>query len=420
MSLSNNYPTDLPVLNLDFANTGVLDPRITFTRATTATYYDYAGVLRTAASGVPRFDYNPTTLVPQGLLIEEARTNSIRNNTMQGAVAGSPGTLPTNWAWSATTAGLTVEVVGTGVEGGVTYIDLKMSGTADGTAFTLGFEPSSIVTASSGQTWTLSAYSRIVAGSLSNIVYNLSITEQNGGTVLTSGALAVTPTTAALNSQRFTFTRTLTNASTNNIRPRPRFDTTAGAVDLTLRIGLPQLELGAFATSVIPTTTTALTRNADVASMTGTNFSSWFNASGGTVVTNFAFVGLKSVAGQRIISFDDGSSDNLLIQVAQSNNTLATSITDAGSSQMAATTPATTFAANTAYKMGFAYALNNSVAAINGTAGTVDTSCTIPTGITTFRLAASSAASTANCWYSRISFYPTRLTNAQLQALTGS
>jgi hypothetical protein len=43
-----------------------------------------------------------------------------------------------------------------------------------------------------------------------------------------------------------------------------------------------QLEAGAFATSYIPTTTTALTRNADVATMTGTNFSDWYNATEGT------------------------------------------------------------------------------------------------------------------------------------------
>lgn len=40
MSFSNNLPTIDPSLNLDFANTKVLDPRITFTRASTATFYD--------------------------------------------------------------------------------------------------------------------------------------------------------------------------------------------------------------------------------------------------------------------------------------------------------------------------------------------------------------------------------------------
>ena len=40
MPISTNYPAVNPTLNLDFVNSKTLDPRITFTRAATATYYD--------------------------------------------------------------------------------------------------------------------------------------------------------------------------------------------------------------------------------------------------------------------------------------------------------------------------------------------------------------------------------------------
>ena len=40
MTIQQNYPSTKPALLLDFANTKKLDPRITFTRASTATYYD--------------------------------------------------------------------------------------------------------------------------------------------------------------------------------------------------------------------------------------------------------------------------------------------------------------------------------------------------------------------------------------------
>ena len=75
MSIQSNFPAIKPTLLLDFANVKALDPRITFTRASTATYYDAFGVMQTAASGVARFDSNPTTGESLGLLIEEQRTN---------------------------------------------------------------------------------------------------------------------------------------------------------------------------------------------------------------------------------------------------------------------------------------------------------------------------------------------------------
>ena len=40
MTISANYPSVIPSLSLDFANSGVLDNRITFTRSTTGTYYN--------------------------------------------------------------------------------------------------------------------------------------------------------------------------------------------------------------------------------------------------------------------------------------------------------------------------------------------------------------------------------------------
>jgi hypothetical protein len=78
------------------------------------------------AAGWWSFASNLPRITNQGLLVEEARTNSIRNNSMQGAVAGTPGTLPTNWSESRA-AGLTQTVVGTGTQNGIDYIDIRLN-----------------------------------------------------------------------------------------------------------------------------------------------------------------------------------------------------------------------------------------------------------------------------------------------------
>jgi len=78
-----------PTLNLDFANSKQLDPRITFYRDSIATYYDSKGILRYANHNEPRFDHDPVTSESKGLLIEEDREflnyNTVTiNNTFWG------------------------------------------------------------------------------------------------------------------------------------------------------------------------------------------------------------------------------------------------------------------------------------------------------------------------------------------------
>lgn len=77
MTIKDLYPTSRPSLDLNFARTKRLDPRVTFSRASTGTYFDANGVLQSAATNVARFDHNPSTGESLGLLMEEARTNNL-------------------------------------------------------------------------------------------------------------------------------------------------------------------------------------------------------------------------------------------------------------------------------------------------------------------------------------------------------
>lgn len=77
MSLSSSFPATRPELLLDFANGKAISSEISFRRESVATYFDKNGVLATAPVHEPRIDYDPVTLQPKGLLIEEARTNLV-------------------------------------------------------------------------------------------------------------------------------------------------------------------------------------------------------------------------------------------------------------------------------------------------------------------------------------------------------
>lgn len=68
-----------PALSLDFAAgryaPGTFGDLVVFTRGSAASYFDAAGGLQSAAADAPRFDHDPATGAPLGLLIEESRTN---------------------------------------------------------------------------------------------------------------------------------------------------------------------------------------------------------------------------------------------------------------------------------------------------------------------------------------------------------
>jgi hypothetical protein len=389
-------------LNLTAMEGGVTSSLSTYYPTVASAYY------------APRFDYNPSTLAAQGLLIEEQRTNSIRNNTMQGAVAGTPGTLPTNWAVS-NLGTLATAVIGTGTENGITYIDLKISGTTSTTGGQINFEAITATAAAVSQTWTHSTYCTLAAGSMTNVTsIGVNIGEYDvGSSFLAQGSQTFTPTAANLNVSRRTLTRTLSNASTAYIRPWIAVNFSSGvAIDITLRIGLPQLEQGAFATSVIPTTTTALTRNADVASMTGTNFSSWYNQTEGTLFSEVALNGLSTTANQNAWQLSDGTTSNRVALYRQSA-AISTGLSFGTTINGASWTTTAIRKIALGNKSGDSALADSGAIAGTGTGTTVQN-----VNQSRFGSNHDGTGGFLNGYIRRIAYYPVRLPNSTLQALT--
>lgn len=179
--------------------------------------------------------------------------NLCPNPTAAGAAPGAPGTLPTGWAATSNGNGVARSIVGTGVEDGIPYVDIRWQGTASAAA-NLDVAPAAVSSAA-GRRYAFGAFLRLVAGSTAGLSGMVILLQQRqGNTSLgTAGATQpFTPTEAPLRTQQAQANRQVTNASTDNVRPMIRLSVPAGAtVDITLRYGYPQIEEAASSTQPV-------------------------------------------------------------------------------------------------------------------------------------------------------------------------
>ncbi len=272
------YPTITPKLTLDFANSRQLDPRITFSRSSTATYlHPDTGLITTAPSGVARFE-------KEGLLVEEARTNLVTTSTPTGSGLGN------GWAQRAnTTITTNADVAPDGTTTATSVVANLNSNDYAYTRFTLGSSTTAISVVSAFAK-PLGSYTNCVLQS-SNTVSGTIIWRFNFGTGLPELINDSAGTTTA-------FMEPLANGwfrvgytapiGTSNITVNGRESWGGGqplgdGVSGALFWGC-QIEQGGFQTSFIPTAGSTITRAADLANIAGTNFSSWYNTSEGTII----------------------------------------------------------------------------------------------------------------------------------------
>jgi hypothetical protein len=390
----------IPSLILDFVGTGTLDPRITFTRASTATFTGSNGLIQTAAIDAPRFDYNPTTLAPLGLLIEEQRTNLF---TYSEDFA--------NAAWQPTRASITANTI-VAPDGTLTGDKLVEDTTANSTHtirqnFTAAVGTYTYsVFAKAGERAVLQCVRNNSNIDLITHVFNLAtgVATGNGASMTSAGngwyrcVGVITVNTAASTGVLFS----LNNGSTTTYTG----DGTSG-----LFLWGAQLEAGAFRTSYIPTVVSQVTRAADVAVMTGANFSDWYNATEGTLFANYS----AFASGTRTMAAINDNTANESIRLRTVSTNPFFTVTDGGVDQV--DIDAGTVVSNIVYKFAGAYAANNFAASIAGGAAVTDTSGSIPT-VDRMMIGNSAATNALNGHIRQIVYYPRRLANSELQAIT--
>lgn len=273
-----------PSLVLSFADTSSLDPRVTFTRASSATRVNASGVIESVASNAPRFDHDPVTLAARGFLIEEQRTNLRTQSqsisaTASPAYAAHPGTLTEGVSVATPIADLTV-ASRFALGSGVSLTGQEGWNFGSGLALTVGTMYTQSVFAKADGATVFRLRSN-VTGQMFDIPFS--------GTVPAPTGTIVAASREAFGGGWFRFSWTFVAVSTT---PGNRGD--HWAIKSTSNDGVAgyfvtgaQLEVGAFPTSYIPTTTAQVTRAADSAVISGTNFSQFYNQSEGTVYAEF-------------------------------------------------------------------------------------------------------------------------------------
>lgn len=480
----DNYPVARPTLLLDFVNNDTLDSRITFERTSGATRFNSSGVLETVSNNIPRFDYDPITTIPRGLLIEELRTNLFRYSesfrTHNVAVTITSGTFINGETVTATGNGTGVYISSESTA--TDFVIFNGSGTFSGT-LTGGTSGATATITSSVARWNLTNASvtanadtspdgtttadKLIENNLSGVhrVFSHTI-----------GTTAATPYTvsvfakaaernllaielrAAVSLATFTFNLTtggVTGSATGcTTRMEPlkngwyRCSVMADSTVTTTGSGMAlfyiietannsyvgngtsglllwgaQFEEGAFPTSYIRTTDSTSTRNPDNVTMTGTNFTSWYNPVQGTMFAQSKIIGTGQInACALLISRGGiGTSDNayvMSIRHSASNFSFARGTVSDLNGLAIVDLNASSVTEDKKYAM--SYIKDNFRFSVNGSTPIVDTLADPPgtNAIQAFIGANTFNTNRFNGWIGRVSYYPVWIPDAQLQAIT--
>lgn len=252
----SNYPTVRPSMTLDFEKSKQLDPRVSFSRSSAATYIE-GGLVKYATADQARFE-------DKGLLVEESRTNEIPYSEDF-----------THSSWTNVNVTVTSNNT-TAPDGTLNAADRLQIGDTNGII-----------------------YNNTVGGVASNSTISMWVKAVNPGTddvfrLASAGDLSA-DLTATNEWVRYTFTSSTTTSSLHGIA-RPSDNTAADVY-----VWGAQFEEGkTFPTSYIPTSGLTVTRSIDIVQITDNNFTSlwtpnagaWIVKGGPTynVVTNSSLV----------------------------------------------------------------------------------------------------------------------------------
>lgn len=401
--------------------TSYISSTTTFTsRASSGSFTGSNGLIQSAGTNVARMQYNPLDLyAPAKLLLEAAATNLLlRSEEFDNA------------AWVKTNT--TVTANSTVAPDGVTSMDML-----DGTVGSAVAAQSASIPAGTTTPYTASIFLKqgTAAQTSFDMVFFTGGTANTAKVTITwaTTSIATSGTASGISARMmplgngvYRFEVTGANSGGNNSALQFAFYPSHIGTGTVYAWGA-QIEAGSFATSYIATTSAQVTRAADVSSSAQATRSadvvsmpvsaSWFNPVEGTVYVEADTIGLGTTNRFPWLSrLDDGTNNNTIGFWINdpSGDLIAAQIKNAGVIQLDALSSVVA-TAGAPIKAVLGYKTNDSAFSINGGAATVDTACTVPA---ISRLFIGNGDYPLNGHVKRISYYPRRLSNAELQGLT--
>jgi hypothetical protein len=388
-----------------------------YTATTTSVVSTYVPVLLTAGGGQPRFDHNPTTSESLGLLFELQKTNQITYSTDFSLQSVTNANVYNNAiiAPDGTLTGAMIQDNSTNGQHGIIRTYAVTSGQNNTTTVYLKYGTQRYVSlvypsATSTRLWaTFDLLNGTITGSWANVA---TITAVGNGWYRCSVVEAAGATGSAYLELQF-----------NSTGVNPSWPTTtqpaayAGIGSYFYAWGM-QGEAGAFPSSYIPTTSAAATRASDVATMSGSNFSSWYNNSEGTFYTEVSFaLAPYNVSNTYHFECSDGTSNNRLIGFT-GGSVASLFVTPYGQTGAVSIYTAAAPSVNISYRCGFLIETNNFAVTASAVVPQTDNSGLMP-AVDRMNIGSNySSTEQLNGWLKKLSYYPQAVTSAQLQALT--
>ena len=356
----------------------------------------------TAAVYGARFDHDPVTLASRGLLVEEARTNLM------------PGSNNFTGYW-VTGGGSLSSAANVAPDAAANSFLFSEDTATSAHRFFQSF------TGVSGTTYTTSVFLKF-AGRTQVFIETRSITSnpfavfniQSGTVVQVSSGITATMQQFPSGWWRCSITGTANAAGGNTLIGGfvSGSQSYTGSGSAAFYAFGAQVEAGPFPTSYIPTTTTALTRSADVCSIAGADFTSFYNQSEGTFLCS-----------TRIESSSRSSNPFLLDAFNLSNNEFGIRIFGGGVQIVVRDGTLKDIGLGTAItdmRIASAYNSTANVASLNGASVLSGAASTLPV-LTALLIGARAPAIGAlqlNGHIASIQYFRKRLPNAKLQSLT--